>query len=354
MNKKIIIPFIIVLVAGIVTWVLLTESTKPDEEEPVSSTDAPEQESEEVDVVYTYPFTGLETKEEPTNRAVAIMVNNHKQARPQSGLHEADIVFELLAEGNITRFLALYQSSFPERVGPVRSARQYYFNLADNYDALYIYHGAAKFVDRMIQDEGVEFLNGAIYDNDKQLFIRESFRVAPHNSYVLFEEVYNRAQSKQYDTEFKHDSLLFLDEDEEITGEDAPYVKIEYSNNSPIIEYEYDTTREKYIRISDGVQSVDLETKTPIELDNIFIIEADHQVIDSEGRRAIDLQSGGFGYLLQRGKVQKISWKNDDGYLVPVKNNEIVPFVPGKTWVNVIQTNPPNNVEQVHIMEYNE
>src|SRR5699024_12092937 len=119
-----------------------------------------------------------------------------------------------------------YQSTLPERVGPVRSAREYYFNLANDYDALYIYHGAAKFVDRMIQDKGTAFLNGATYDNDKQLFVRESFRVAPHNSYVLFDEVYNRAESKQYDIESNHESLSFLDEGEEVLGEDAPYVKI--------------------------------------------------------------------------------------------------------------------------------
>src|SRR5699024_6358179 len=130
----------------------------------------------------------------------------------------------------------------------------------------------------------------------------------PHNSYVLFDEVYNRAESKQYDIEFNHESLSFLDEGEEVLGEDAPYVKIEYFNHSPIVEYEYDTTKEKYIRISDGVQSIDLETETPIELDNVFIIEANHEVIDAEGRRAIDLQSGGFGYLFQRGKVQKLNW----------------------------------------------
>src|SRR5690625_5113216 len=85
------------------------------EEKPVIT--EPENEGEEVEEqpLYTYPYTGLTTEEEPTNRAVAIMVNNHKDARPQSGLHEADIVFELLADGNITRLLALYHSSIPER-----------------------------------------------------------------------------------------------------------------------------------------------------------------------------------------------------------------------------------------------
>lgn len=306
------------------------------------------------ETVYTYPFTGLETTEEPTGRAVAVMVNNQKEARPQSGLHEADIVFELLAEGNMTRFLALYQSSLPERVGPVRSAREYYFNLANSYDALYVYHGAADFIDSMIRDEGIDFLNGAQYDNDQELFVREAFRVAPHNSYVLFDEVYNRAESKKYKIDLRHDLLPFIEEDDEVTGIDAPHAKIEYFANSLIVEYDYDETKEKYTRTSDGEQTVDLETETPIELDNIFIIEADHEVIDNEGRRAIDLQSGGFGYLLQKGKAQKVQWENDNGYLVAKKDDEVVPFVPGKTWINVIQTNPPANVEQVQIAEYNE
>lgn len=308
----------------------------------------------EDDTVYTYPFTGLETSEEPTNRAVAVMVNNQKQARPQSGLHEADIVFELLAEGNITRFLALYQSSLPERVGPVRSAREYYVNLAESYDALYVYHGAAKFVDALIEDRGINYLNGAKSDNDGELFVREDFRVAPHNSYLLVDEVYNRAQSKQYDIEMTHTSLPFIEEDDEVTGVDATHAKIEYFANSLIVEYEYDEAKEKYSRISDGERTVDLETDTEIELDNIFIIEADHEEIDDEGRRAIDLQSGGFGYLLQKGKVQKVQWENENGYLIAKKDNEVVPFVPGKTWINVIQTNPPSNVEQVQIAEYNE
>src|SRR5699024_1011381 len=105
----------------------------------------------------------------------------------------------------------------------------------------------------------------------------------------------------------------FLDEDEEVLGEDAPYVKIEYFNNSPIVEYEYDTTNEKYNRISDGVQSLDVATETPIELVNIFIIESADLLIESEGRVAFDLQSGDFGYLLQRGNVQKINWTYDKG-----------------------------------------
>src|SRR5699024_9177080 len=126
-----------------------------------------------------------------TNRAIAVMINNHPQARPHAGLSKADIVFEILAEGDITRHLALFQSEQADVIGSVRSAREYYFELANGYDALYVYHGAANFVNDMIKSRKIEHLNGALYDNDGKLFKRESFRKAPHNSFLLFDGVYD-------------------------------------------------------------------------------------------------------------------------------------------------------------------
>lgn len=343
---------------AIILWailMLLLVACGKKEEKPVES--QPEEPDEEIieEETFIYPLTGMETTELPENRAFAVMVNNQKEARPQNGLSDADIVFEILAEGNITRFMAIYQSTVPERVGPVRSAREYYFTLAQGYDALYIYHGAAKFVDAMIRDRNIENLNGAHHDNDKQLFVRESFRVAPHNSYLLTDAIKEKAEKKDYDMSQIPKPLSFLSEDEELDGEVANYVKIEYYGNIPYVEYEYDHEKEKYIRFNDGTQTVELETEDPILIDNIFIVEAEHQVIDNEGRRAVDIESGGKAYLLQRGKVQKIEWENIDGRITPIKDGEIVPFVPGKTWINFVQKNPPSSVsEQVMILENKE
>ena len=84
----------------------------------------------------------------------------------------------------------------------------------------------------------------------------------------------------------------------------------------------------------------------PILLDNIFIIETTHQVVDDKGRRKIDLKSGGKGYLLQKGKVNEVEWVNKDGRIIPVKNDKEVGLIPGKTWVNIIP-NQPGLVEDV-------
>lgn len=338
----------------IIAFLLLAACSKDDDtakenetkDHTIEDKDIIEEEMKDV-----YPLTGIATNEGTDERIVSVMVNNHRHARPQSGLSKADIVFEILAEGDITRFLALFQSEQPEVVGPVRSAREYYFTLAENYGALYVYHGAANFVNDMIKQRGIEHLNGSIYDNDGHLFKRESFRKAPHNSYLQYGAVYNVASEKGYDiTSGTHINLPFVSEDEDISGDHVHHVEIGYAGQNPshLVEYIYNEHNERYMRYEDHEQTVELNTEEPIEVDNVFIIEAAHEVIDNEGRRKVDLTSGGTAYLLQKGKFQDIEWTSVDGQIIPISNGQSVGFVPGKTWINVVPTQP--GIEQsVHI-----
>ncbi len=301
-----------------------------------------ENEPEEPTFTHVFPFTGIGTNEGADRRPVGVMVNNHVAARPQSGLSKADITFEILAEGSITRFLAIFQSEQPEIVGPVRSARPYYFELAENYDALYIYHGAANFINDMIINQGIDHLSGANYDNDGHLFKRESFRKAPHNSYLLFDAVYDVSESKGYDIISDTKALPFVKEDAVITGDPGTHVQVLYPGRKAdeVIEYIYDETKQAYTRHESKQQTVELDSEEPIFIHNVFIIETAHKVIDDEGRREIDLKSGGNAYLMQKGQLQKLAWKNEDGRIIPVQGDESIGFVPGKTWVNVVPTNP--------------
>src|SRR5690625_546006 len=111
------------------------QEAEPEEEPVEEEVDVKEEESP-----HRYVLTGLEADDEYVNRILAVMVNNANVARPQTGLIDADVVYEFLAEGAITRFLALYQSTIPEVVGPVRSARSYYIDTARDHGAIYIYH----------------------------------------------------------------------------------------------------------------------------------------------------------------------------------------------------------------------
>src|SRR5690625_3665119 len=154
--KKVNYIFIILLILGLVTCSKVEENGK-EAEEPEAELDPSEQVEEQYNV---FPFTGIETTDDVSHRAVAVMVSNQIQARPQSGVSQADIVFEMLTEGNVTRYMAIFRSNPPEVVGPVRSAREYFFTLADSYDALYFYSGAANFVNDMISERGIEHFQG--------------------------------------------------------------------------------------------------------------------------------------------------------------------------------------------------
>lgn len=317
---------------------LLTACQKDDS----SSSSAKKKSNQEAGSGDVYPLTGLDAKSNVDDRITAVMINNHTKARPQTGLSKADIVFEILAEGDITRFLAMYQSEIPDVVGPVRSAREYYFNLADDYGALYVYHGAAKFVDKMIKDEGVDYINGALHDNDGVLFKRSTDRKAPHNSYLQLNAVKDEAKKQGYKTTMDYKSLPFKKKGDKVEGSDATHVKIHYSNEYDAYnpEYHYDNEKQVYTRYAGGEQTVEKEDSAPVEVSNLFVIETAHEVFDNEGRRKVDLKSGGTAYLFQQGKMQTLEWKNQDGKIIPVKNGEEIGFIPGQTWVNVIPTEP--------------
>ncbi|MDQ1004339.1 hypothetical protein QFZ28_004879 [Neobacillus niacini] len=331
-----------------ITVVLFLLSGCNDKEKANGPKQPEKEESEEViqeevdhELPYHYPLTGLGSEIETDGRAVAVMINNHPKARPQSGLHKADVVYELLAEGDVTRFLAVFQSEKPDKMGPVRSARDYYIDLAKGLDALFIAHGYSEEARELLESDFVDNLNGMVYDGT--LFKRASFREAPHNSYITYGNVLKGAKEKKYSMNQSPPAFQFLSEEDSksVTGNNAISVKISYSASGVFNStYEYDELVGKYKRYSDGDQTTDYETKEPILLDNLFIIETTHQVIDEAAHKEIDLQSGGSGYLVQKGKAMEVEWKNDNGLLVPIRNGEVVPFVQGKTWVNVIPTKP--------------
>jgi hypothetical protein len=291
--------------------------------------------NEEAESPYQYPLTGVSADEEASQRAVAVVVNNHPKARPQSGLYKADVIHEVLAEGDVTRFVAIFQSEVPEKVGPVRSARDYFIQLAQGYDSFFVAHGYSPDAKEMLTSGTIDNINGMQYDGT--LFKRADFRVAPHNSYISFDNIEKGAEQVGAQMATPPASSDFM-KSKEVSGEDAASVKVSYYNNpsfSPV--YEYDQETQKYSRISDGEPLADYETGDLVQLDNILIVEATHHIIDDYGRRSIDLESGGNAYLLQQGKLVKAQWENKNGRIVPAGE---AAFIPGKTWINIIPENP--------------
>jgi len=291
---------------------------------------------DEQELAFQYPLTGLKTEEEPSARAVAVVVNNHPKARPQSGLHKADLVYEVLAEGNVTRFLAIFESEQPENIGPVRSARDYYLDLAKGYDSFFVAHGFSPEAKRMLNSDYIDNINGIYHDGT--LFKRADFRQAPHNSYIPFENIKKGAENGGYSLTKKPEGLKFFEKEQldQISGEETNKAQISYGTSNFDVEYEYDAQASKYHRYSNGDDTIDFESKEAVLLDNILIVEMQHQVIDNDGRKEINLTSGGSGYLLQKGIRTQVTWENVDGRILPFINGEEAKFVPGKTWINIV------------------
>lgn len=331
MKKYLKLFFALLVLLIILTGCKDKEEAKQDVEEP-DTEEEPVVEEEEPK--FTFPLTGIETDKESTDRTIAVMINNHPDARPQSGLHKADIIFEVLAEGGVTRFLALFQSEQPENIGPVRSARHYYIQLASGYNALYVHHGWSPQAQELILSGFIDTLNGLYYDGT--LFQRASFRVAPHNSYITYENILKGAEQNNYEVTSETPKYTFLDEDGDVSGTDHVIATINYSTNQFESRFEYDTATEAYNRYSSNGLMVDLETNEKIVLNNVLIIETTHTVLDDAGRLDVDVTSGGRAYLLQKGKYREVEWKNVDGRITPYLDGTELPLVPGKTWISIV------------------
>lgn len=291
---------------------------------------------------YTSPFTGEKIAEKPTQRPLLVTINNQPEARPQSGLDAADFIFEMLAEGEGTRLLALYQSELPETVGPVRSARTYFVDVAKGLDAFYIAHGYSPDAKTMLNSGVVDHLNGMQYDG--VYFKRASHRKAPHNSYLSMEGLELAEEKLNLNLEsLDFVAYSFYESDEDVKmGMAAPAINVKISNaKSYQSRYFYFEEEGTYERSQGGSLTIDEQTHERLAIANLLFFEIPHQVVDQEGRRELNLTAGGKAYVAQKGIMREVAWENRDGQLIAIESDgSDVLLVPGQTWVHFVPTKP--------------
>lgn len=340
--KKWLILLALLTVAVVLGFWLIgrDDAGEPGTPENPATPVAPEAPKVPEEVLTTAPFTGMQGDGPYDRRAVMAVINNHPAARPQTGLVEADMVFELIAEYNITRFLALYQSQFPVNIGPVRSARDYFVELADAYDAFFVAHGYSPEAKQLLDSGVVDHINGMQYDGT--LFKRSLDRVAPHNSYITYENVELAMEMTGASTNYsmKAPYTFSAQGSNDKLGEQAASIEVTYGDPLFTSTYAYDAESQLYGRSSGGIATADKETSQLIEVANVLVIETAHDTIDAKGRQEIDLTSGGQALLFREGTVQEITWRSENGMLVPVVENAIAELTQGKTWVHIIPDSP--------------
>lgn len=289
---------------------------------------------------HTYPLTGLGTDREVNQRPIVVMVENSPKARPQSGLDKADMVYEVLAEGEITRFVAVYQSQEAETIGPVRSLRPYFAEIAEGLDGVIVHAGWSQDAINLVNARKLDHFD-QVYGDDKYYW-RSNERKAPHNLYTSIAKIQQGMQDKKMRTEWKTVTPLFVKAEETAAAKGgdaglsvANQVTIPYIHGYEV-QYSYEAEKQLYLRTMAGEPHLDKETGEQLSASNLLIIETKHRILDSEGRRAVDVHGPGNGYLLQQGYGRSITWENQNGMIRAYADGKEVPLIPGQTWVQIV------------------
>jgi hypothetical protein len=297
-----------------------------------------EEVSQKQDPIVRHPLTGAWLYEELDEFpfVYAVVVENHYDARPQSGLEEAFLVYEAPVEAGISRMLAFYyEGQEVKEIGPVRSARPYFVDWAQMFDAMFVHVGGSPQALEQIKEDGTYDLNEYWYGGT--YFWRSEDREAPHNTYTST-ELLAQAQEEMGYKEFFYNTWEFKDPIE--LTEDPVDILIDFSiydwNN---VQWIFDTEIGRYERYDGNAVHTTMSGES-IFADNVIVIETKVELIDDVGRRSIEVLGSGDAYVLQDGRLIVCEWNRDtlDQRLVLIKDGEPVAMNAGKTWVQVVPT----------------
>jgi hypothetical protein len=268
-------------------------------------------------------------------KVVGVMIDNHPEARPQSSISKASVVYEAPVEGNYTRYFALFPVDAEiEKVGPVRSARPYFLDwLAEYSDALYLHVGGSPDGLALIKMRQVldmdEFFAG-------WYFWRSATRLVPHNTYTSSEFWNEYLEDKEREDAGEYGGWFFAEQEECeencITSITIPFLRPYF-----VPSWVYEDGR--YTRYQDNAKYMDLEGGNVVA-DVVIIQKVKTEVLDEKGRKEVDTISEGESIVFQKGYAMYGTWKKDSlsgrTRFFDIEGLEIV-LQPGQIWIEVVQ-----------------
>ena len=321
-----------------------------------------------------------------TRRPLTVMIENHEDARPQSGLQTADVVYEAVAEGAITRFMAVFycgqvagSQANKYDVGPVRSARTYFLDLASEYAdyPLYNHVGGAncsaatpggpcttnKKAQAIEQIASYGWNNKGTWGDLSQFSLsykacrREpdrtgDERATEHTMYCSSTELWNVAASRgltnmtvanknSWDKNYR--PWLFKQKDQ---ASSSPVNNISFDfwkdYKAYSVVWKYDSTNNNYARSNGGQEHTDFNTGKVITAKNIIIQFAkETRSIDEHLHNLYEVIGSGTGVLLQNGEKTEITWTKTNRVSRTIfkdKSGKEINFVPGNIWIEILPT----------------
>lgn len=303
---------------------------------PAQIVNAFKNEPAEAEKAYYSPLTGepVKNKAATTRQVTGIMIENSPSARPHSGMRQAGIVYEAIAEAGITRFLTIYQEAQPGLVGPVRSLRPYFVDWLAPYDAAYAHVGGSHRALQQVRSPGYKDIDQFF---NAQGYYRSADRYAPHNMYTSFDRLNKVNKSKGY-TKSKFDGWP-RKPDAPVAKPNASRINVQISSPTYNSSYRYDPKTNSYVRSQGGGLHIDRESKKPLRPKVVIVMKVRETTVFEDGsRQKIKTNGKGTAYIFQDGTVQKATWQKR-GAKKPLKffaESREVQLNAGQTWVTAL------------------
>jgi hypothetical protein len=279
---------------------------------------------------------------------------------PQSGLSQADLIYEVISEGSITRIIGIFQDFNSAKMGSVRSARHYFIDIILDYDAFFVHFGGSPQAYSAIKDLRINNINGIYLDSGVRtenfssvVFWRDAERwrksgMREHSAFTSAEGLLRHVGEQGYRLEKNEAAPPF----NFYTAKTSPSqdavnkISVSYGGGSPAV-FEFDQSSGKYARsqFNGPKPHMDSETGQQITVDNVIVQITSVRSIqgDSEGRRDVGVIGSGGGYLYTNGSVTQISWSKS-GHNSPTvwtdQNGEQLTLNKGKTWICITHKEP--------------
>ena len=325
------------------------------------------------------PINGvLYTKEEyekfKDRRPLAVMVNNHVQARPQFGLSKADIVYEAVAEGGITRLMPIFHSQDAEKVGSVRSARVHFIDIAAEYYAWYAHWGGAYAPTlpdgtkdysvtnpkadsyQHINDVGIasldqNWLGSSAYYRDNSRGV-----ALEHTGYTstvaLWREGPKRYPEEGWTKFYKFDTWKFKDDAIPTERGSVKEFTFNFWDNPDFeVTWRYDREKNSYVRYQGGNKQIDALTNEELRAKNVIVqFVKETPANDKKNHLLYDIVGSGVAKVFRDGKVINATWKKPSirgrtKYFDEL-GSEVV-FNRGQIWVEIV---PSYNMDSLSLV----
>ena len=313
LSKKrllILVLIILIIISPIVLLTVAHFSKIKESENSVKKEKKVEEKVEKEDPVPETPKLKI-VDENTTSRPFAIMINNVSQARHlQSGLQDAYIIYEMIVEGGITRYMALFLDQNTERIGSIRSSRHYYLDYALENDAIYVHHGQSP---QAQSDFGTLGVTRIVVDNSTTGWRDRTLNVS--SEHTLFTSIAKLKKGIGSKRTVRNNDLLLkysidsLDLASIPDSQEANKVSINYSN-IVTSSYEYDANEKVYKRFVNGKEHKDYVTKKQYTFKNIITYQVSNYTIagDDKGRQTLNNVGSGTGYYISEGYAVPIKW----------------------------------------------